>query len=212
MKLYFMLGLPTETDEDVLGIADLANKVYHVWRKNTPNQAPGRADHGVHLLLCAQAPHPLPVGGAEYPGGVSATGDLAPGEPAQTNPSPTTGTIRRPVSWRPSSPGGTVGWPMSSRRPGATGPSSTPGASISPSRRWMDAFAACGVDPTFYANRLRDREEVFPWTVISDRGYGRSSSGGSGNRLTAGEITPDCREQCSGCGANRLCEGGICHA
>lgn len=32
----------------------------------------------------------------------------------------------------------------------------------------MDAFAACGVDPTFYANRLRDREEVFPWTVISD--------------------------------------------
>ena len=38
VKLYFMLGLPTETDEDVLGIADLANKVYHVWRNNTPNR------------------------------------------------------------------------------------------------------------------------------------------------------------------------------
>ena len=41
VKLYFMLGLPTETDEDVLGIADLANKVYHVWRNNTPNRSRG---------------------------------------------------------------------------------------------------------------------------------------------------------------------------
>ena len=41
VKLYFMLGLPTETDEDVLGIADLAEKVYHAWRECTPNPRPG---------------------------------------------------------------------------------------------------------------------------------------------------------------------------
>ena len=41
VKLYFMLGLPTETDEDVLGIADLAYKVYQVWRVSTPNRSRG---------------------------------------------------------------------------------------------------------------------------------------------------------------------------
>ena len=41
VKLYFMLGLPTETDEDVLGIADLAEKVYHAWKETTPNPKRG---------------------------------------------------------------------------------------------------------------------------------------------------------------------------
>ena len=41
VKLYFMLGLPTETDEDVLGIADLARKVYFAWRECSPNKARG---------------------------------------------------------------------------------------------------------------------------------------------------------------------------
>src|SRR5699024_2441007 len=41
VKLYFMLGLPTETDEDVLGIAELANKVYQVWREHTSNRSRG---------------------------------------------------------------------------------------------------------------------------------------------------------------------------
>ena len=40
VKLYFMLGLPTETDEDVLGIAELADRVVHCWRENSPNRSP----------------------------------------------------------------------------------------------------------------------------------------------------------------------------
>ena len=67
MKLYFMLGLPTETDEDVLGIADLARKVYFSLAGVHPQHKPGGADHGVHLLVRAQAPHRLPVGGPDHP-------------------------------------------------------------------------------------------------------------------------------------------------
>ena len=52
VKLYFMLGLPTETDEDVLGIADLANKVYHVWRNNTPTGHVGCGLPFRPLVLC----------------------------------------------------------------------------------------------------------------------------------------------------------------
>ena len=53
----------------------------------------------------------------------------------------------------------------------------------------MDAFAACGVDPTFYANRLRDREEVFPWTVISD-GVTEKFLWREREQAYAGKITP----------------------
>lgn len=83
VKLYFMLGLPTETDEDVLGIADLANKVYHVWRNNTPNRSRGGADYRFDLLFCAQISYPISVGGAEYKGGISAKGNTPPRESAE---------------------------------------------------------------------------------------------------------------------------------
>ena len=53
VKLYFMLGLPTETDEDVLGIADLAARVMHAWRESASNTQAGRAHHSLHLLVCA---------------------------------------------------------------------------------------------------------------------------------------------------------------
>ena len=65
VKLYFMLGLPTETDEDVLGIADIAAHVMHAWRESAREQEPRRSHHGVDLVVRAQAPHGLPVGAAD---------------------------------------------------------------------------------------------------------------------------------------------------
>ena len=70
VKLYFMLGLPTETDEDVLGIAELANQVLHTWRMHATNKARG----GQHIVLRAEAAQPLPVGGAGDDGRVQAQG------------------------------------------------------------------------------------------------------------------------------------------
>ena len=75
---------------------------------------------------------------------------------------------------------------------------------------WLDAFAACGLSPAFYANRIRDKEEILPWQTISD-GVKESYLWKERETAYAGQITPDCRVKCSGCGANRLCEGGICH-
>ena len=66
VKLYFMLGLPTETNEDVLGIADLAARVMHAWRRERVQQAAGRAHNGVYLLVRAQAPHGFSVGAADF--------------------------------------------------------------------------------------------------------------------------------------------------
>ena len=76
---------------------------------------------------------------------------------------------------------------------------------------WLDAFQECGLDPAFYANRTREKEEVLPWTVISD-GVKESYLWKEREQAYKGVITPDCREKCSGCGANKLCkEGGVCH-
>ena len=81
VKLYFMLGLPTETDEDVLGIADLARKVYSGLEGVHSQPQAGGADYGVHLLVRAQAPHGLSVGGPDPRGGVPAAGGACCGTP-----------------------------------------------------------------------------------------------------------------------------------
>ena len=81
VKLYFMLGLPTETDEDVLGIADLARKVYFAWRECSPNKA-----RGVRITVSTSWFVPKPNtafqwGCSDPGGGVSAPGGPAAGRP-----------------------------------------------------------------------------------------------------------------------------------
>lgn len=75
----------------------------------------------------------------------------------------------------------------------------------------MDAFSTCGLDPHFYANRAREEDEVFPWEVTSV-GVSRKFLARERERAYEAVITPDCRKQCSGCGANQFCEGGVCDA
>lgn len=89
-------------------------------------------------------------------------------------------------------------------------PSLTPGVNISPFKPGWMPLRPAGLSPAFYANRIRDKEEILPWQTISD-GVKESYLWKERETAYAGQITPDCRVKCSGCGANRLCEGGICH-
>ena len=75
--------------------------------------------------------------------------------------------------------------------------------------RWLEAFEACGIDPAFYANRTRTREEVLPWSVTST-GVSTSFLWRERERAYQAQITPDCRKQCTGCGADKLYPGGKC--
>lgn len=77
-------------------------------------------------------------------------------------------------------------------------------------QRWLDAFTTCGLDPAFYANRVRDKDEILPWQVISN-GVKDAYLWQEREACFAATITPDCRSECSHCGANRFCEGGVCH-
>ena len=78
-------------------------------------------------------------------------------------------------------------------------------------QRWQDAFASCGLSMDFYATRQRDKDEVLPWDMIST-GVSKRFLWREREQCYQNKITPDCRKQCTGCGADKLYPGGKCDA
>ena len=77
---------------------------------------------------------------------------------------------------------------------------------------WMNACKAAGVDPAFYANRERGKDEFMPWDVI-DVSVTRRHLWHEREQAYAAELSPDCRKQCTGCGAlGLMTNGGCCDA
>lgn len=73
---------------------------------------------------------------------------------------------------------------------------------------WMDAFKTCGVDIDFYTTRERGLDELFPWDFI-DAGVTKEFLKREWQQALNGEVTPNCRQKCSGCGAMGF-GGGVC--
>ena len=75
--------------------------------------------------------------------------------------------------------------------------------------RWLEAFAACGLDIDFYGTRERPLDELLPWEhmdcAVSRRHLERERA-----RAYEGVLTPDCRAGCAGCGAASLLKEGVC--
>ncbi|MDY3013605.1 MAG: TIGR03960 family B12-binding radical SAM protein [Evtepia sp.] len=209
VKLYFMLGLPTETDEDVLGIADLANKVYHVWRNSTPNRS-----RGVRITVStscfvpkSHTPFQWEAQNTmeEYLRKVTLLREHLRNKSITYNwHDPETSFLEAALSRGDRRMADVI---ETAWKNGAKFDSWSEYFSL---QTWLDAFDACGLSPSFYAHRVRDKEEILPWHVISD-GVKESYLWKEREAAYQGVITPDCRVKCSGCGANHLCEGGICH-
>ena len=73
--------------------------------------------------------------------------------------------------------------------------------------KWMEAFADCGLDPEWYAYRRRGKDEILPWDFI-DTGVTKSFLWREKERAERAEVTPDCRKGCQGCGLRRF--EGVC--
>ena len=69
--------------------------------------------------------------------------------------------------------------------------------------KWISVFERCGIDPAFYANRRFGLDEILPWDII-DCGVTKEFLRRERDKAYAENTTPNCREHCSGCGANRL--------
>lgn len=210
VKLYFMLGLPTETDEDVLGIADLARKVYFAWRECTPNKA-----RGVRITVSTSCFVPKPhtafqwepqVTMEEYQRRVNLLRDALKRDKSITYNwhDPETSYLEAVFSRGDRRLCDVIEYAW---KHGAKFDSWSDYFSF---QRWMDAFAACGIDPEFYARRTREKDELFPWDVTSV-GVSRAFLWRERELCYQAQSTPDCRTRCSGCGANKFLTGGVCN-
>ena len=208
IKLYFMLGLPTETDEDILGIAELANQVLHTWRLYAKNK-----NRGVRITVSTSCFVPKPhspfqweqqVTMEEYIRKVHLLRDNIKAKNVVYNwHDPQTSYIEATLSRGDRRMGSVIEnvWRAGGRLEAWSDYFSFD--------RWMKAFDDAGVDPTFYAHRLRDKDEIMPWDNVV---VGVSSAHLCHEREQAykSELSPDCRKQCSACGAAKLLKGGKC--
>ena len=207
VKLYFMLGLPTETDEDVLGIADIAAHVMHAWRESALNKT-----RGVRITVSTSwfvpKPHTafqwepqIPI--EEYERRVKLLRETMNTKSVTYNwhPSPTS-FMEAVISCGDRRLGKVI---ETAWRKGET---LSAWEDYFDLNRWMEAFEECGLDPHFYANRRRSEDEILPWSMIScgvAPGYLKREHALSYEGVT----TPDCRTHCNACGANCLV-GGKC--
>ena len=210
VKLYFMLGLPTETDEDVLGIADLAEKVYKTWKEVTPNPKRG-VTITVSTAWFVPKPHTAfqwepQITMEEYQRRVKLLREHMRGRSIKYNWHDSQTSFLEAVFARGDRKVADVietAW-----RQGAKFDA---WGEYFDFDRWLAAFEACGVDPAFYANRTREKDELLPWDVTSV-GVTKNFLWRERERAYEAVITPDCRVQCTGCGANKLYPGGKCDA
>jgi radical SAM superfamily enzyme YgiQ (UPF0313 family) len=210
MKLYFMLGLPTETDEDILAIASLSEKVLSAWKRYAANKA-----RGVRLTVSTSCFVPKPMTPFQWEPQVTP-------EEYQRRVDLLRGAMRsRAITYNWHDPATSLIEAVlarGDRRVGhvlesvvKNGGRLDAWAEYFSLKRWMAAFEECGLEPSFYAQRPRAYGEVLPWRAIS-AGVGEDYLWGEREASYRNEITPDCGKACAGCGASSLLEGGACHA
>ncbi|HWQ30532.1 MAG TPA: TIGR03960 family B12-binding radical SAM protein [Negativicutes bacterium] len=209
LKLYFMIGLPTETMEDIQGIADLTFKVVDKYYQ-VPKEKRGR-----FLNVTASASSFVPK----------------PFTPFQWEPQDTIDTLiekQRYLQKAIKKKQITFNWhePYVSYLEAvfARGDRRLCDALIKAWELgckfdgwdqyfkfdlWMQAFRETGVDPDFYATRRRELDEVLPWDHI-DVGVTKKYLRSEYKKSLKGDLTRDCRTACTGCGINLLEEGGVC--
>ena len=202
VKLYFMLGLPTETDEDVLGIAELVYKIIQTWKANASNKKRGLR---VHVATAYFVPKPHTPFQWEQ--------QITPEEYLRRAKLLKSHFYSKSIEYNYHAPDLSrleAVFARGDRRVGAVIEEAMKhGARLDGwdeyfnYQIWLDAFEACGIDPDFYTVRGYAEEELLPWDII-DVGVSKEFLLRERKKAYDCRITPDCRQGCSGCGANKL--------
>jgi radical SAM family uncharacterized protein len=223
VKLYFMLGLPGETDEDIAAIAELANKIAATYFELPKEERHGRPEITASTSFFVPKPFTpfqwSPMGTAEY---------------FESKRRFLTGEVRAQVNQR------SIKYnchdAVTSELEGIFARGDRRLAEVIEKAykkgcifdAWTDYFQPdiwnelldeCKVDRNFYNYRERDKDEIFPWDFI-DIGVSKKFMWREYEKAKKGEVTPNCQMQCSGCGAAKfgtgICveqrgvEGGLC--
>ena len=206
VKLYYMLGLPTETDEDILGIAEMANQILHCWRVNAKNK-----NRGVKITISTSCFIPKPqspfqweaqIPLEEYLRRVNLLRSAIVAKNVTYNwHDAETSLIEAVLSKGDRRVADAIEevWRRGGRLDAWTDYFSF--------QRWMDAFETCGVDVDFYAHREIPTDAVLPWDHI-DMGIRKAHLLHEREQCYKSALSPDCRHQCAACGAAKLLERG----
>ncbi len=210
VKLYFMLGLPTETDEDVLGIAELVYKVIKTWQANAINKKRGLR---VHVATAYFVPKPHTPFQWEK--------QITPQEYLRRCRLLKSHFYSKSIEYDYHGPDLSRLEAVFARGDRRLGPvieeAVRRGARLDgwdeyfQYDKWFDAFQNCGVDMDFYTTRGYGEEELLPWDTI-DVGVSKKFLKLERQRACQETVTPDCRHGCAGCGANRLLKEVECDA
>ena len=201
LKLYFMNGLPTETDADIEGIAALAQRIVDAFYETKRN------GKGFNVTVSVSCFVPKPFTPFQW----EAQDSIAALERKQQLLRDAIRTRKITYHYHDAH----VSYIEAVFARGDRRLSRAILEAVDRGQRldgwdeffrfdtWMEAFAAAGIDPDFYAARRRPYTELLPWDHI-DCGVSRAFLVRESEKARAGVTTPDCRTQCAGCGANRL--------
>ena len=208
VKLYFMMGLPTETMEDIEGIAETAQKVVDLFYSN-PKHAKGR---GVQVTISCACFVPKPHTPFQFV--PMDTEEMLQAKQKHLLESVHSRKIK--VNYHDSTTSVLEGvFAKGDRRLGRVIETAFENGAFFDTweeyfnyDRWLDAFKTCGLDPDFYNYRTIGLDEVTPWDHL-DVGVTKAHLVREYNKALEAKTTQPCNRQCSACGANKLI-GGPC--
>ncbi|MBQ3068878.1 MAG: TIGR03960 family B12-binding radical SAM protein [Clostridia bacterium] len=209
VKLYFMMGLPTETAEDIVGIAKLAQRVVDAYYYN-PDKPKGK---GVTVSVSASCFVPKPFTPFQWEPQDTMEQLLEKQKVLSSSVTPR----KISLSWHDAETSflEAVLARGDRRLADVIEAAYRKGCKLDSWSEhfrfdtWMDTFREHGLDPAFYANRRREEAEIFPWDHL-DYGVSKQFLWRENQKAHQSHTTPNCREQCSGCGATCF-KGGICY-
>lgn len=209
VKLYYMLGLPTETDEDIVGIAKMADEVLHCWRQHAKYK-----NRGVRITISTSCFIPKPFSPFQWEAQVTPEEYLR-----RVNLLRASITARNVVyNWHDAETSVIEAALSRGDRRIAdvieevwkNGGRLEAWSDFFSYDRWLDAFKTCGLSKEFYTVRERGNEEILPWDVINT-GVSKKYLASEREKAYRAELSKDCLNTCSGCGAASLLNGGICN-
>ena len=203
VKLYFMNGLPTECDEDIVGISELAKKVVGAYYRMPKDERP----RGVSVTVSVSCFIPKPFTPFQWE--KQASLDELSAKQALLRASITDKRIKYSYHDAKASVLEAVFARGDRRLAPALALATEEGMMLDAwdeffdYDKWMSIFDRCGIDVSFYTTRGFATDEILPWDVI-DCGVTKQYLLRERNKAYEGKTTPSCAEHCNGCGANKL--------
>lgn len=214
VKLYFMLGLPTETEEDIRGIAELSNKIAALFYDTVPKEK--RVNGRVQIVASTSFFVPKPF--TPFQWAKQATKEEFLNKSYITRLAVMEQLNQKSIKYNWHEADTSVLEGVLARgdrrlcevilKVYQKGAIYDAWSEYYDNQKWLDTFAECGLSVDFYTTRERSLDELFPWDFI-DCGVNKEFLKREWLKAQKEEVSPNCRKACQGCGVAKF-GGGIC--